>query len=672
MAYPKPFASQILDAGATGVSLVQAANEAAGRTALGLGTAATSSSSDFQPIDADLTAIAALSTQSYGRSLLTQSSQATLLASLGTGTPSASTYLRGDGAWSTAGQAVTEVPRSNLIVLWDFNENAGNILLNNAIPAPGTLNLLGATINQFNNANFWTKTNVTVTDNYAADPQGGFNASRVVWTAGTGRGLGQSVTLPAGSHTAVTWVKSNTGSSQTFRVSLDNTATFSSDQTATTQWQPFSYTASPGAGTTGRYIVTVDSGGNAADLLIWNPQLTTGSAPITQPRHQFSAQLGKTRGTDTTDPTWSTGYLGMQGSKFCFAQSDTPMVVSSITVHALCRWTGTEVLSGYSPIVGEEFTSNLMLLAANNAGIGAVFMFNGGTNYVLNNTMLLNSAGWHVLTGQYDAPNTTLNMFLDGVLIAQKTGVTLSPIQINNLYLGNANFAGYFPGDIAHVSIYNTAQTSAQVLGTALAIQNIGAAKGLSVSSYSKLLAFEGDSITDQTTGSSGNWPRGALLQSTPSIGQGRNVAVSGSTLTNATSRASSLDASYLASRSVNFLTLLMGRNDLFGAGSTTAFQTAYQTYCAARRAVGWKVAATTLLPSTASGFNTLRNTFNTWLRANYTSFADYLWDLGADATMGPDAAASNGTLYSDGTHPTATGQGYIATSWLAFISGKI
>ncbi len=53
-----------------GRALLALADAAAGRTALGLGTAATSASGDFQPIDSDLTSIAALSTTSYGRSLL--------------------------------------------------------------------------------------------------------------------------------------------------------------------------------------------------------------------------------------------------------------------------------------------------------------------------------------------------------------------------------------------------------------------------------------------------------------------------------------------------------------------------------------------------------------------------------------------------------------------------
>lgn len=55
---------------AFGRDLLALADAAAGRTALALGTAAVEAAADFQPVDADLTAIAALTTTAFGRSLL--------------------------------------------------------------------------------------------------------------------------------------------------------------------------------------------------------------------------------------------------------------------------------------------------------------------------------------------------------------------------------------------------------------------------------------------------------------------------------------------------------------------------------------------------------------------------------------------------------------------------
>lgn len=71
---------------AFGRGFLDLADAAAGRTKLGLGTAALSASGDFQPIDSDLTAIAALTTTATGRSLLAGVDAAALRTILALGT----------------------------------------------------------------------------------------------------------------------------------------------------------------------------------------------------------------------------------------------------------------------------------------------------------------------------------------------------------------------------------------------------------------------------------------------------------------------------------------------------------------------------------------------------------------------------------------------------------
>jgi hypothetical protein len=71
---------------AYGRAFLALADASAGRTALGLGTAALSASGDFQPVDSDLTAIAALSTTTFGRGFLALADAAAGRTALGLGT----------------------------------------------------------------------------------------------------------------------------------------------------------------------------------------------------------------------------------------------------------------------------------------------------------------------------------------------------------------------------------------------------------------------------------------------------------------------------------------------------------------------------------------------------------------------------------------------------------
>lgn len=114
-----------------GRALLTAADAAALRSAAGLGTAATANSGDFdasgaaaaaqaasQPLDADLTSIAALTTTTYGRSLLTQADAAALrtTAGLGTAATQASTAFDAAGA-AAAAQAASQPLDSDLTAI---------------------------------------------------------------------------------------------------------------------------------------------------------------------------------------------------------------------------------------------------------------------------------------------------------------------------------------------------------------------------------------------------------------------------------------------------------------------------------------------------------------------------------------------------------------------------
>ena len=170
----------------------------------------------------------------------------------------------------------------------------------------------------------------------------------------------------------------------------------------------------------------------------------------------------------------------------------------------------------------------------------------------------------------------------------------------------------------------------------------------------------EGDSITSAPAIGSYAHKYG-VNASTTTFGSVR--AVSGSTIADLVSRASAVDAIIppaLAGRKP-ILSVLIGRNDLLTLGTST-WLTNLAAYLDARRSAGWTVALGTILPATAGGFNVARNTANATLSTWVGTHCDAIIDFAANATMGPDAAASNATYYSDGTHPTAAGQVILET----------
>ncbi len=114
---------------------------------------------------------------------------------------------------------------------------------------------------------------------------------------------------------------------------------------------------------------------------------------------------------------------------------------------------------------------------------------------------------------------------------------------------------------------------------------------------------------------------------------------------------------------------MLIGANGLGTyVGGASQFAIDLAAYCDARRTAGWTVVVVTITPQIDATFNTRRGIVNTEIRLWTTNgsivpgkHADAICDFAADPTMGPDAAASNTTYYSDGLHPTATGQAILA-----------
>lgn len=111
-----------------------------------------------------------------------------------------------------------------------------------------------------------------------------------------------------------------------------------------------------------------------------------------------------------------------------------------------------------------------------------------------------------------------------------------------------------------------------------------------------------------------------------------------------------------------SLLFLWAGTND---SDDAPAIYANYQTYCAARRVAGFKVAVVTMLPRypLQPANETRRLAFNALVRGGWAGFADALCDVGGDQTIAKDQSSlSNTTYYStDQTHLITAGYGIVA-----------
>lgn len=109
---------------------------------------------------------------------------------------------------------------------------------------------------------------------------------------------------------------------------------------------------------------------------------------------------------------------------------------------------------------------------------------------------------------------------------------------------------------------------------------------------------------------------------------------------------------------------VMAGGGDFAGGGDPEAVYDGLRTYCAARRAAGFKVVVLTLLPrSDRPGFNAARNTYNAELREHWASFADGFADVAEDPRIGADGANLDPAYFSDGMHPTSAGYAVMAAA---------
>lgn len=118
-----------------------------------------------------------------------------------------------------------------------------------------------------------------------------------------------------------------------------------------------------------------------------------------------------------------------------------------------------------------------------------------------------------------------------------------------------------------------------------------------------------------------------------------------------------------------NICVLWLGSNDIadqFENFTVAQIEAGYTTFCNSLHTLGFDaVVVTTILPRSGGTDNpnteTRRQTFNTWLRANWSSIAEALSDVAADTNIG-DAGDNLDTTYyqADAVHLNGIGEGIV------------
>lgn len=562
---------------------------------------------------------------------------------------------------------------SGALGIWyadQYQTSPRNAVPNAASATSVSSNLVSAPRHLFNNGAYFSQNATTIVDNATTAPDGLTEASTVVWGNTDSYVKTVTMTLPAGTYTVGIDVKTTDSSTVSFRMGPNGSMVTKS---ANGSWQSFSTTFTIGS-LQDPNVIFVRSANTTtpANLAICNARVFAGSSDLGADIMRGHMYFGSTN-YDTAQPTYASGVLTLNaGGKFGTVQMPTS--------NSLTAWTAIVVGERLAAPSGQfqPFLSKIQSYTAFSAlyagSVGPEMQY-GGANPILddNNLWQYTNNEWHVITNVYSSPNATL--WLDDVplVTGSSSGLTAS---IQDLWVGVLNNTGIWSKYAFNaMALYNRALSSNEIRQAVSTLKSRASRSSITLNTHRILLA-EGDSITwgTNTTNVIG-YPGRFAVNSNP-IANGVNRAVPGSTLANIISRASADDAVIPGNKNGRtfIYTLLIGRNDLVGySGGATQYAADVASFLAARKAAGWdKVVLCTVLPSTVANFNTQRNLLNAiytgagWATAHNI---DAICDFAADATMGPDSAASNATLYGDGTHPTDTGQNNLEVIYRAVIN---
>lgn len=525
-------------------------------------------------------------------------------------------------------------------------------------------NIMVAPRRNFSVSNLWIKSSCTMTDSDQAAPDGSMEASTLTrGTAAAWQMYAPTVTLTAGTYTMACSVKWLGTGDPTFRIGPQSATSIL--KTADGTWQRFSSSFTVSAGTTG-WALYAPVATSIANFAICDVQLFAGSSDLNTTwatlkplalrnadfmvgYHGNNQVLGGVASGVITYA--STGFVGLPVSKpvgpFTFIYvakknaSGSTTNFQTIFQHPAVTGKNYDTFSvgPRAPInVGSRLSSTYMDRVATEGAHPEITDSLWGAN-----TSLGPVVGLH----RYDG--ATAKSYLNGVPYQSYASVVAAINMTDFMYgQGGGTALGW---DVYAVAYWDRSLSDVECATAYAEMKAI-----YSITDGASLI-FEGTSITSGSGASPDlSYPHrtGLLITKTAyGVNAGTiNSSIAGTLPLSIALRRPSVQNIFTGLSRTRIVIVECGANDLRSAN-----QDAWLADVAAcldlYRTNGFKVIMTTCLPGTTVNYNPARNYANPIMRGWVGVHCDAIADWAADATIGPDAAASNATYFADGIHPT-------------------
>lgn len=552
---------------------------------------------------------------------------------------------------------------------------------------------------------------MTVTEKYAANADGINVGTRIVFSTTTnGLRYRTNATLAAGTYTMAIDVKSNNGSTQDFLMSRNGGST-TVTKTATTSWQRFTleFTLASSTAVDLRFLKPSSGSGDFVidNAYLWRGAESTLPSTMTWGGH---IQVGD---NDTESVSCTGAELALTSSQAAYMAFDAVQDSIAWSVYAVVKRTAAYTTAGsgrypffFTPNESSAWGSSGTVLALGDYdaegylqgkfGVPKIAQGKKGSNWTTGDSPdLATDAGYHVISmkcqGTGSSNGNTIEVWIDDCILFTTIN-TQSQTALNWFVAAIGGNNGLSRHKINALACYAKYHTENETKQTIEALIDNAAASSLTITRPKNHIIAEGDSITQGPSVNS------YVQQAFPNLtGTGTTVVnwacSSGSMLTthttvglNVTDRLTAFHLPGIPDDLTGrrcIYSILIGANDLSDYASASAYLTALYAVTDQARAQGAKVIICTVLPKSSawSGYtthNSFRATLNAQLRLDVVGGGsgnnkfDALADFANDATMGPDAAASNATYYSDGLHPTAAGHALLEPIWRAAVNSLL